>query len=177
MSALNKLTFLILLLALISCSGTKQAGKAVLQNSDQMIVENAEALKELSHFPQAKKGYERFVIIPDLKSSSETKSVKIEIIPGKTIMADCNRYALMGKLNEAVVEGWGYAYYEFISEGQMISTKMACPDYPPEERFIPGESRLLDYAKDIPDVVYVPQGFTVKYRIWKGDEKKPALSK
>ena len=177
MSALNKLAFLFILLTLTSCSGSKQVGKVAPQNPDQMTTDNPEALKELSHFPQAKKGYERFVIVPDLKSSEDSKSVKIEIIPGKIIMADCNRYALMGKLNEAVVEGWGYAYYEYISDGQMISTKMACPDYPLEERFIAGESRMLDYPKDIPIVVFVPQGFTVRYCIWNADETKQAVSR
>lgn len=177
MSVLTKVSFAFSLLALISCSGSKQAGKVAPQNPDQMTNDNTVALKELSHFPQAKKGYERFVIIPDLQGSADAKSVRIEIIPGKTIMADCNRYALMGNLNEAVVEGWGYAYYEYISDGQMISTKMACPDYPLEERFVPGESRVLDYVKDVPIVVYVPQGFTVKYRIWNADETKEALAR
>ncbi len=177
MSAFTKVIFAFLLLALTACSGSKQAGKAALQNPDQMTNDNTVAINELSHFPQAKKGYERFVIIPELNSSADTKSLRIEIIPGKTIMADCNRYALMGKLNESVVEGWGYSYYEYISDGQMISTKMACPDYPLEERFIPGESRMLDYSKDIPVVVFVPQGFTVKYRIWNTDETKQAVSR
>lgn len=177
MSALNKSLFVFLLLSFMSCTGAKQAGKVAPQNPDQMITDNTVALKELSHFPLAKKGTERFVIIPELKSSADATSVKVEIIPGKTIMADCNRYALMGKLNEAVVEGWGYAYYEYISDGQMISTKMACPDYPLEERFIPGESMMLDYAKDIPVVVYVPQGFEVKYRIWNANETKEAVTK
>ena len=176
MSALNNALFVFLLLVSISCSGSKQAGKAAPQNPEQMTNNNAEALKELSHFPQAKKGYERFVMFPDLQGSADAKSVKIEIIPGKTIMADCNRYALIGKLNEAAVEGWGYAYYEYISDGQMISTKMACPDYPLEERFIPGESRMLNYIKDVPIVVYVPQGFTVKYRIWNANETKEAVT-
>jgi ecotin len=59
----------------------------------------------------------------------------------------------------------------------MISTKMACPDYPIEERFIPGESRMLNYVKEVPVVVYVPQGFSVKYRIWNADETKQAMSR
>ncbi len=177
MPVLNKVLYVFLLLALASCSGSKQAGKAALQNPDQMKTDNTEVLKELSHFPVTKKGYERFVIIPELKSSADAKSVKIEIIPGKTIMADCNRYALTGKLNETVVEGWDYAYYEYVSDGQMISTKMACPDFPLEERFIPGESRMLDYAKDIPIVVFVPQGFIVKYRIWNANEIQQAVSR
>lgn len=177
MSVLNKALYVLLLLALASCAASKKAGKAALQNPDQMTAYNMKALQELSHFPQAKKGYERFVIIPELEGSTEATSVKIEIIPGKTIMADCNRYALMGKLNEAVVEGWGYNYYEFISDGQMISTKMACPDYPLEERFVRGENRMLDYVKDVPIVVYVPLGFTVKYRIWNANETHQAVSR
>lgn len=177
MAALNKLAFFFLLLAMTSCSGTKQAGNTIPQNPQQMTTDNTEALKELSHFPLAKKGYERFVIAPDLNVSADDRSIRIEIIPGKTILADCNRYALMGKLNEAVVEGWGYTYYEYISDGQMISTKMACPDYPLEERFVRGETRMLDYVKDVPIVVFVPQGFTVKYRIWNANEIQQAVSR
>jgi ecotin len=105
------------------------------------------------------------------------ESLRIEIIPGKTIMADCNRYSLMGNLDEKVVEGWGYPYYEFFSDGQMISTKMACPDYPLEERFIPGESKMVAHNPKLPLVIYVPLPFEVRYRIWRANEMQSAQIK
>jgi ecotin len=131
--------------------------------------------KMLEPFPAAAEGMVRYVI--ELKKQSDESLYKVEIIPGKVMNVDCNHHSLMGKLEEKDLQGWGYNYYEFTSDGQTRSTMMAC-NKPKEDRFVSGETQIIRYNSKLPIVIYAPQGYEVKYRIWKADKKmKTALGK
>jgi ecotin len=155
----------VLSIALFSCSNLKK-------NRENAIT------KELEPFPEARKGFIRFVIILEQKESDDIeKSYQVEIIPGKTLQVDCNHHSLLGNIIEKDIEGWGYTYFEFNSDGQIISTKMACPDYILSDKFIAGETKMIRYNSKLPVIVYVPKGFEVKYKIWQGNELQPAQLK
>lgn len=180
-----RLTFILALVAVViaisnsCCSLKKNSDNTVIaspRKTNQMSSGNQEALKELDHFPEAAKGFKRFVILPEEKGTDEIENTfKVEIIPGKTIQADCNHHSLMGSLIEKDLEGWGYTYYELNTNGQIISTKMGCPDDILTEKFVTAESRIVRYNSKLPIVVYVPQGFELKFRIWQANEIQPAL--
>ncbi len=126
---------------------------------------NEEAHQQLQHFPKEKKGYKRYVIeLPAQKE--EAADLKLELIAGKVMPADCNTRSLNGRMEEKELKGWGYNYYEFSTNGTVVSTMMACPDSKKTEKFIAARSELIRYNSKLPVVVFVPEGYTLKYRIW-----------
>lgn len=133
--------------------------------------------KKMKPYPAAESGYQRHVI--ELQPQANENQLKIELLPGKVLLVDCNRIGLGGQLTEKVAMGWGYTYYVLEKVSPPISTKMACPpDVPSRQEFVPvrGMNNLYRYNSKLPVVVYVPEGYEVRYRIWQaGDERKDAV--
>ena len=127
--------------------------------------------KVLEPFPKAEAGVVRHVI--ELKKKSDESKFMVEIIPGKVMSVDCNIHRLMGKLEEKNLDGWGYTYYDFKSDGGTTSTMMMC-NKPNEDKFVSGETKIVRYNSKLPIVLYTPEGYDVKYRIWKADKEKTA---
>jgi len=123
-------------------------------------------------YPASEKGMKRIVI--HLDAQKDEYSWKVELIVGKTVETDgVNRVALMGKIEERPVEGWGYTFYraEIKSDG-MISTRIGVdPNKPKVQQFVTlmphGPVR---YNSRLPIVVYIPEGYEVRYRFWKAEE-------
>lgn len=127
--------------------------------------------KELEHFPKAQKGMVRYVIFLDKKLNEDL--YKVEVIPGKVMNVDCNIHELTGKTVEKDLEGWGYTYYEFSSDGNTVSTRMACPNQVNKNKFVSSQSVMIRYNSKLPIVIYAPQGYEIHYKIWEaGKEKK-----
>lgn len=135
-------------------------------NAQQSSVNEAE--KALEAFPAAEKGMVRHII--QVKKQKDESMFKVEIIPGKNMLIDCNHHTLMGKLEEKDLQGWGYNYYEFSSDGQTRSTLMAC-NKPKENKFVQAQTLTVRYNSRLPIVIYAPEGYEIQYRIWKADKK------
>lgn len=118
----------------------------------------------LTPFPKASEGMVRHVIFVDKKADESL--YKLEIIPGKVMSVDNNIHRLMGEIAEKDLEGWGYTYYEFSSNGQAASTLMATMG-PKVDKFISAQPLLVRYNSKLPVVVYAPEGYDIRYRIWK----------
>lgn len=127
-----------------------------------------EAVKALEAFPAAEAGMVRHVI--QMKSQKDESMFKIEIMPGKNMLVDCNHHTLMGKLEEKDLQGWGYTYYVFSSDGQTRSTLMAC-NKPKENKFVYAQTLTVRYNSRLPIVIYAPEGYEVQYRVWSADKK------
>lgn len=125
--------------------------------------------KELKHFPESLDGYDRYVLAMSHLSEAERqkKDIKIELIPGKTEMVDCNKHRLNGSFTEKTLKGWGYKFFIFDSDGTYASTEMACPDNKLTSQFICGETYTIPYSSQLPIVLFVPKGLEVKYRLVK----------
>lgn len=138
-------------------------------NAQNTGTPNVEGVENLKPYPATIDSLERYVILLDQKADED--AYEVELFAGKTMLVDCNRHGLMGSFDEDVVEGWGYTYYKFNSDGQMFSTMMACPG-PKENKFVSGQPLMVRYNSRLPIVVYLPQGMELKYRIWSaGDEQ------
>ncbi len=124
---------------------------------------------DVSLFPAAPEGMVRHVI--ELSKKSDESAFKVEIVPGKVMSVDCNVHRLMGTLTEKNLEGWGYTYYEFSSDGKTTSTLMAC-NKPNVDKFVSGQTLIVRYNSKLPIVVYAPKGFEVKYKIWKAGKEQ-----
>ncbi len=112
-------------------------------------------------YPLPKEGQERIII--ELPKKKKEQNLKVEILIGKMAETNaCNSYFLMGELKEQDVMGWGYTYYEFLSEGYVGSTLMLCPEDETTLEFVSAEGVLIDYHSKLPTVVYIPEGVEVK---------------
>lgn len=122
---------------------------------------------DLQPYPAAEPGFGRWVFrVPTLEHEENRK---VEIVIGRTLSVDCNLTSFGGDLDERVAEGWGYPFYVLEKVSGPASTLMACP--PGQERTdafvtVKGQGFLQRYNSKLPIVVYVPEGFQVRYRIW-----------
>jgi len=132
----------------------------------------ARAADNMQAFPPAEKGMVRFVFEPP--KQDDESACKLELIVGKTVKTDSvNRHFFGGKIEEVTIDGWGFPKFVVSKVGPMASTRMAVdPDEPKLERFVTlgGEPYLIRYNSKLPMVVYVPEGFEVRYRIWKAEK-------
>jgi ecotin len=123
---------------------------------------------ELKPFPAAEKGMERFVIVLPEKTRTEEVDFKVELIPGKTMLTDGVNQVRHGSIIEArPLAGWGYTFYEVTGQDTAMSTMMAAPEGSDKvEQFVSGTPLLIRYNSRLPIVVYAPEGYEIKYRIW-----------
>ncbi|UTV53991.1 serine protease inhibitor ecotin [Burkholderia arboris] len=122
--------------------------------------------ESIKMFPQAAAGQQRVVIgLPALENEGDAR---VELMIGKTLQTDCNQQWFGGELSAEDVKGWGYTYYQLTDVKGPASTLMACPGQAPQQRFVQvrGDGQLLRYNSRLPLVVYVPDGFEVRYRVW-----------
>lgn len=130
------------------------------------------ASDDLKPYPAAEDGFDRMVFrVPAVKDES---TLKVEIIVGKILSVDCNRTSFGGSLEPRVADGWGYSYFVLPEVRGPMSTRMACPpDSQNEDRFVQviGDGYLHRYNSKLPMVVYVPEGFEVRYRIWAAQDE------
>ena len=127
---------------------------------------------DMKPYPAPQEGFERMVV--RLPAADNEADRLVEIVVGKTLSVDCNRVWFGGNLEERVAQGWGYPYFVLERVGGPASTMMACP--PGEERTeafvqVRGDGFLQRYNSKLPMVVYVPEGFEVRYRIWQAGEE------
>ena len=125
----------------------------------------------LDAFPEAGEGMNRLVIVvPEMSRSEDNYS--IELVAGRIIHTDgVNQVRMDTALNPRPLEGWGYTYYEVSGSGQVASTLMAPPEGAPQvEAFVHGAPLNIRYNSRMPIVVYAPEGFEVRYRIWAAAE-------
>ncbi len=128
-------------------------------------------LSSVADFPAASEGQARHVIW--LAEQPHEELLKVEIVPGKLMMTDCNTRGLMGDFTKKDLSGWGYSYYQLDNVAGPIATMMACPDNTKKGAFVPvqGDNFTLGYNSKLPVVVYAPKGVEVRYRIWSASEQ------
>lgn len=124
--------------------------------------------EQMKAFPAAKAGVNRFVIVLADKERGEEDAFKLEIVAGKTLPGDgVNKRNLASSIEQQTLPGWGYIYYRVIGNGNVTSTLMA----PPEgtlmvDEFVNGKPLLVNYNSRLPVVIYAPEGYQIRYRIW-----------
>jgi ecotin len=123
---------------------------------------------ELKPFPAAEKGMARFVVVLAEKTRAEEVDFKVELIPGKTMLTDGVNQVRHGSTIEArPLKGWGYTFYEVTGQDTTMSTMMAAPEGSEKiEQFVSGTPLLIRYNSRLPIVVYAPEGYELRYRIW-----------
>ncbi|MDB2386590.1 serine protease inhibitor ecotin [Shewanella sp.] len=102
-----------------------------------------------------------------LKPLDDESNYMIEIQVGKTKAVDCNKHALLGKIQQRSLKGWGYDYYNVDTITAGPSTMMACFDGALTQQFLSIQGDLmLPYDSRLPKVFYLPANSQLRYRIW-----------
>jgi len=120
----------------------------------------------LAPFPPPEPGQQRYVI--DLDERPDEALHRVELLVGATREVDCNRQQFTGTLSSEVVQGWGYTYHVASGIQGPAGTLMACPPDSRREAFVSlgGGPHWVHYNSRLPVVVYVPDGFELRYRVW-----------
>ena len=118
----------------------------------------------LSAFPTEKASFQRHVLL--LTEILDTQERKVEIIVGQMAYVDCNIHILGGTFSTETVDGWGFDYLVFHSDGIMASTRMACIEPPVFSFVAASQTEFVRYNIQMPIVVFAPIGFEVRYRVW-----------
>ena len=140
------------------------------------VIANDQGSSWQKAYPAAEKGMNRFVLhLPEL---ADEYAAKVELIVGKEQETDgVNIVHLGGNIVESDVKGWGYPRFD-VTVGPGISTRIGIPPgQPTVKKFVTlaGNPYLIRYNSKLPVVVYVPEGYELRYRIWTaGDETKSA---
>ncbi len=126
---------------------------------------------DLAPFPKPEKGQKQVVI--EVPHSQNDGNKKIEIFVGKTMETDgCNKTFLSGEFKSSELKGWGYDYLTFTTNGSTPSTLMACPGAKQKMEFVMSGGHLTRYNGRMPIVLYIPEGYEAKYKIY---EASPEL--
>ncbi|WP_313384925.1 ecotin family protein [Chishuiella sp.] len=151
---LTKLFSLIILLSSMITFGQKSKQKEI----------------DISMYPKAEKGYVQKVIY--LETLAKEDDYNVELFIGKLEAVDkCNNHFLLGNLEEKTIDGWGYNYFQFNSEGQIAGTLMGCSDNKKIDKIVYAQPVKTRYNSKLPIVVYIPKGYSLEYRIWKAGNK------
>lgn len=135
-------------------------------SSAQMVISKIDP----SIFPKAEKGYKKMVI--EVPYSENDSNKKIQFNVGKWMDVDgCNTFNLMGTYEQKDLQGWGYSYYLFKTNGNVTSTMMACPDKAGRNLFVTALPQLVDYNGRMPIIIYVPEGYDVQFQIFKAENE------
>lgn len=150
------------LLTLLAFTGTSLSTTATMAQS-------VLTKQPIDIFPKPEEGYTQFVI--EVPHSANDNQKKIEFFVGKHIETDqCNSHALIGSFEEKNLDGWGYNYFIFKTDGGVRSTMMACPDSEKTINFVESASQIGRYNGKLPIVIYAPEGYEVKFKIWKVED-------
>ncbi|WP_022829393.1 ecotin [Sphingobacterium paucimobilis] len=143
------------LLGLLSLTTMTMAQSVLKQNTDI--------------FPVPEKGYKKMII--EVPHSKNDDNKKIEFNVGKWMEVDgCNHFSLQGTLEKKDLQGWGYDYYVFKTNGNVVSTQMGCPDAPNRHLFVSAQPEMVRYNGRLPIVIYVPDEYEVQFKIYKAEE-------
>ena len=123
---------------------------------------------QLKAFPDAQQGMQRYVIELTHKERVEEQDFRVQLIVGKNMQTDGVNLVRLGTSIEALpLKGWGYTYYEVKAEAATLSTMMAAPEGAPQVmQFVTTEPLMIRYNSRLPIVIYAPEGYEVRHRIW-----------
>ncbi|WP_444929205.1 ecotin family protein [Microbulbifer sp. SSSA002] len=124
----------------------------------------------LDAFPGEVDGKSRHVI--ELPKVVDESRFRVELMPGKSELVDCNGQSFSASLRKDILPGWGYPFYVLLDLTPAVNSQKVCAPGSETRRFIRvrGDGLMLPYRSHLPLVVYLPQGVQLKYRVWRADK-------
>jgi len=130
---------------------------------------------DLSMYAEPDSGWQRIAL--SLEPVKDETLLKVELVVGLEMVIDCNLHGLQGEFEYQTVKGWGYGLWKFKTNGEIVSTLMACEADSEHLSFVHGQSQLVRYNSKLPVVVYIPQGYELRWRVWETDGAYKKLKK
>ncbi|MEN5234988.1 ecotin family protein [Sphingobacterium faecium] len=125
--------------------------------------------QDVQIFPAPEKGMVKYVIEVPHAGIAGDSNKKIEFFAGKYMETDaCNSYFLSGEFEKKDLQGWGYQYYVFKTDGNVGMTEMFCQGEK-KNTFVQAQSIITEYNGRMPIVIYAPEGYEVKFKIYKAE--------
>jgi len=125
------------------------------------------SLSRVAPYPAAQAGYCRHIVY--LPSAGNENDLLVEMSVGRTFARDDSPLAFRGRIEKRVLPDWGYEYY-FVSNIEETPVPMMAFLEPDQtEAFVAvdfGRGLLQRYNSKLPIVIYTPDGFSVRYRLW-----------
>lgn len=122
-------------------------------------------------YPAPQEGWEKVVVdLPVTKK--DLKEHRVEFTVGFEMETDlCNPYSLIGDWTEYEVKGTELIYFIASTKGQVVKTMGECPTDKKISQFVGLKSSSVVYNGEQPLVVYIPEGYQLRYRLWSADKK------
>lgn len=115
-------------------------------------------------YPAPKSGYVKNVIVLPKRTNEE--QYKVELYAGVIQEVDCNSYSMMGVIEEKVLDGYGYTYYNVKTEEKLMGTMRGCLDGIKTTKFISTQPTIIRYNSNIPIVIYSPENVQIRYKVY-----------
>ena len=148
---------------------------ALLIATIPLSVNAFDARTDMKPYPPPEPGYQRVAF--NVPARENETDFAVEIIAGKTMMVDCNEVVLGGKLEKHIAKGWGFPFYVIRASKHAASTLMACPPGAEKKEIfvrMSGENFIQRYNSRLPVVVYAPNEYQVRHRVWSAGEESGA---
>jgi len=137
--------------------------------ADQRPSPNAAQLADsLRAVPASLPGFRRYVF--HLPPQPDEDRLEVELVGGKDVFIDsalCLRPFMDGEFQRHDVQGsFPLAYWVLTGKGQSVTLMAACfPPRPPATVFIAAQPARLRYDSRTPQIVFVPSGLELRYRV------------
>lgn len=173
-----KFIFTLLLLALVYSSNAQNDNQLdrTSPKPEQLTVNSSlsapiQALHDLSIYPNLPNMVKNVIFMDPMANEL---LYKVEFYAVKSLEVDnCNKHYLFGDFEVKTLEGYGYPYYVFNTNSQVISTKMGCDNTIKKVKNVAsGKTETVRYMSLLPIVVYTPKEIDVKYKIWQQNPKE-----
>ncbi len=134
-----------------------------VNSSAMLFKEYSPDAETLSQYPEAAEGMKRCVIgINEVKASQ----VSLEFYVGKETEIDCNKHWLQGQFDKQFDKASGIYFFEFNGNGDIMSTRMGCPESSKKMAFISGKPVRVDLKPNNLFVIYLPEDLELRYNLW-----------
>lgn len=148
-----------------------QATKPEQVKNDPSLSAPLRAVHDLTIYPPIENMTKNAIFLDPLPDET---LYKVELYVVKSLEVDnCNKHYLFGDFEVRRLDGFGFSYFIFNSNSNIISTKMGCGDDIKKIRNVAsGKTEIVRYISAMPIVVYTPKDMEVKYKLWKVDPKE-----
>jgi ecotin len=138
---------------------------------DPSLTSQIQAVHDLTVYPNLPNMVKNVIFLDPMPYET---LLKVEFYAVKSLEVDeCNKHYLFGDFAVKTLEGYGYPYYVFNTNSQVISTKMGCGnDVKKVKNVSSGKTEIVRYMSILPIVIYSPKEIDIKYKIWKQDPKE-----
>jgi ecotin len=144
-----------------------------------LIFSNVIFVQNKPSYPEPKKGYQRIdLLLPKVENQKE---LKVEVRFGlTTLIVDCAEGSFSFNKSDlkeyyGIAASWRYPYYVFenlnvdVSEG--FQKDCVNRDIKVNKKILSSQNIWIEYQSSYPTPFYIPEGWTLEYRIWKASDK------